>query len=98
MPVAVVLDWLVEPPAASLDSKNVVLALALPAAYLAYVIVRGANTGWYPYPFLNPTQVGGYGGVAAYALGIAVTFALVAWSLRAVGNRLAGSRSLQSKT
>jgi hypothetical protein len=96
MPVAVVLDWLVEPPAARVESKIVLLALAFPTAYLAYIIVRGADSGWYPDPFLNPTHVGGYGGVAAYAVGIAATFVLAAWSLRAVGNRLARAKVTRS--
>ncbi len=93
MPVAIVLDWLMSPPVSRAGSRNILLALAFPTVYLIYVIVRGADTGWYPYPFLNPAQVGGYGGVATYALGIAATFILAAWALLAVGNRLADSRS-----
>ena len=93
MPVAIVLDWLVRPPVSKLKSSNILLAMAFPAAYLAYVVLRGASTGWYPYPFLNPANVGGYGGVATYALGIAVTFLLAGWALLAVGNRLASARS-----
>lgn len=91
MPVAVVLDWLVNPPVSKLSSKNILLAMAFPSAYLIYVILRGADTGWYPYPFFNPANIGGYDGVATYALGIAATFVLAAWALLAIGNRLAGS-------
>ena len=92
MPVAVVLDWLVRPPVSRLKAKNILLAMVFPAAYLAYVMLRGASTGWYPYPFLNPSNVGGYGGVAMYALGIVGTFLLAGWALLAVGNHLASSR------
>ena len=92
MPVAVVLDWLVRPPVSRLKAKNILLAMVFPAAYLAYVVLRGASTGWYPYPFLNPSNVGGYGGVAMYALGIVGTFLLAGWALLAVGNHLASSR------
>ena len=88
MPITIVLDWLLSPPVSRLDSRNILLALAFPAAYLAYVIVRGADTGWYPYPFLDPAKVGGYGGVATYSLGIAATFVLAAWVLPALGNRI----------
>jgi hypothetical protein len=64
----------------------------------SYVILRGADTGWYPYPFLNPGNVGGYGGVATYACGIAVAFVLAAWALLAVGNRLGRRiRSLRAR-
>ncbi len=92
MPVAVVLDWLVRPPVLRLKAKNILLAMAFPAAYLAYVVLRGTSTGWYPYPFLNPSNVGGYGGVAMYTLGIVGTFLLAGWALLAVGNHLASSR------
>jgi hypothetical protein len=97
MPVAVVLDWLLSPPASRLRSGSVFLALTFPSAYLAYIVLRGADTGWYPYPFLNPANVGGYGGVATYACGIAVAFVLAAWALLAVGNRLAGAKSLRAR-
>jgi len=96
MPVAIVLDWLVKPPASRLNSKSILFAMGFPAAYFTYVILRGAYTGWYPYPFLDPAIVGGYGSVATFALGIAVTFVLVAWALLAIGNRLAHSRSLHA--
>jgi hypothetical protein len=97
MPIAIVLDWLLRPPASRMRSRSVFLAMAFPCVYLAYVILRGADTGWYPYPFLNPANVGGYGGVAAYASGIAAAFVLAGWALLAVGNHLSGSKSLRAR-
>ena len=91
MPVAVVLDWLVCPPSVRLPAKSMALAMVFPLAYLVYVVLRGAQTGWYPYPFLDPANVGGHTGVAAYALGIAVTFVLCSGALLAGGNRRARS-------
>lgn len=87
MPVAVVLDWLAFPPATRLPLKRALCVLVFPALYLAYTMVRGAITDWYPYPFLDPARIGGPGPVAAYALGIAATFLLVGWALRAAGPR-----------
>jgi len=52
------------------------------------VLARGAIVGWYPYPFLNPANVGGYGGVAAYVIGIMVVFVVAAGSLFTLGNKL----------
>jgi hypothetical protein len=89
MPVALVLDWLANPPAQKLGMKSLFLAMIFPATYLAYTILRGAAIAWYPYPFLNPANVGGYGGVAMYSMGITITFLLVSWLLLVVGNRLA---------
>jgi hypothetical protein len=89
MPVAVVLDWLIRPPRFALAGRDLGLALLFPAVYLVYVLLRGAGMGWYPYPFLDPANVGGYGGVAVYSLGIFATFLVVGSVLFALGNRLA---------
>lgn len=88
MPVVIVLDWLLQPPATKLQAKHLGIAFVFPALYIGYVVLRGASMGWYPYPFLNPANVGGYSGVAMYAVGITVTFFIAAWALLAIGNRL----------
>ncbi|GER09179.1 Pr6Pr family membrane protein [Variovorax boronicumulans] len=88
MPCVVLLDWLLQPPRTRLGGRQLLWTLVFPMAYLAYTLVRGSRTGWYPYPFLNPANVGGYGGVAVYAAGIALTFGLAGWALLALGNRL----------
>ena len=93
MPVGIVLNWLVAPPVSKLQSRHALLPLMFPAVYLIYIIVRGANTGWYPYPFLNPANVGGYGAVAAYSLAITTTVLLASWALLVAGNRLHDSKS-----
>ena len=91
MPCVVVVDWLLQAPANRLGTRQLLLVQVFPMFYLVYVLVRGSSTGWYPYPFLNPANVGGYGGVAAYALGIALTFLLASWALFALGNKLGQS-------
>lgn len=93
MPVAVVLDWVFQSPSSRLKAKYLVLALVFPAAYLVYVLLRGASVGWYPYPFLVPANVGGYSGVAMYSTGIFVTFLVAGGALLAAGNRSAAAAS-----
>lgn len=93
MPGAIVLDWLVAPPASKLNKRHVRAAFVFPVIYLLYVLARGASTGWYPYPFLDPANVGGYGIVAAYILGIFAVFLLASWLLLAIGNRLVSTRA-----
>lgn len=95
MPVAIVLDWVVNPPTIRLKPRQVFFALAFPIIYLLYVIIRGAITGWYPYPFLNPAKVGGNGVVAAYSLALAATVTLFSWVFFAVGNRLSSAKPSQ---
>lgn len=88
MPCAVVVDWVIQPPASRFGARQLGLILVFPLCYLVYVLLRGAATGWYPYPFLDPAQAAGYGSVAAYALGITATFVVVGALLLAIGNRL----------
>ncbi len=91
MPCVVVIDWLLLPPRARLGLKPFLQVLVFPVLYIAWVLIRGSLVNWYPYPFLNPLNVGGYGGVAGYAVGIAVAFVFATWALLAVGNRLGRS-------
>lgn len=88
MPVVVVADWLLAPPQSRLRPRHLAAVLVFPTLYLAYTLARGALLGWYPYPFLNPAQVGGYGGVALYAAGITLGFVVVGGALFALANRL----------
>lgn len=88
MPVAVVLEWLLAPPATRLGARHLLVCQVFPFAYLIYVLLRGAATGWYPYPFLDPAHVGGYAGVVPYAIGIAVAFFVAGWALAVLGRGL----------
>lgn len=82
MPVVVAVDWLIDRPRHGLNRTQLWLAPALPLVYLAYVLVRGAAIGWYPYPFLDPSAIG-YGAVAVYALGILGVFLAAGWMVKA---------------
>jgi hypothetical protein len=88
MPCIVVIDWLAAPPGKKLDSHILPRLLIFPAVYLAYVLIRGSEVGWYPYPFLDPARPGGYPSVIGYAAGIAATFVFLALMTIAVGNKL----------
>ena len=74
MPCVVVFDWILLPPRTRLVTRDLLLCLIFPGVYLSYVLIRGSIVGWYPYPFLNPTNVGGYGGVTVYAIGVTAVF------------------------
>ncbi|WP_196240566.1 Pr6Pr family membrane protein [Nocardioides anomalus] len=50
-------------------------------------MIRGAATGFYPYPFFNPHHVGGYGGVAAYCAVLLLAFVALAFVVRLLGAR-----------
>lgn len=88
MPVAVMADWLIEPPHGPIGFRRALVPwLVPPVAWTAFTLVRGAVDGWYPYPFLDPAN-GGYGTVALYAVGILVLFLGVVWLVATVGSAL----------
>jgi hypothetical protein len=88
MPIVVVADWLYQPPRIKLKVKQSPLLLVFPVIFLVYSLIRGPLVGWYPYPFLNPSKAGGYGGVALYCTGILVLFFALSWLLMYTGNKL----------
>lgn len=88
LPLYVVADWLYQPQLTKLRFRQITIWLAWPLVYVVYTLIRGSVTGWYPYPFLNPEKVGGYGGVALYGAGILVAFMVVGWLLMKLGNTL----------
>ena len=53
VPALAVLGWALFGPRPRIDRQALVPALAWPIGYLAYVLVAGGISGWYPYPFLD---------------------------------------------
>jgi hypothetical protein len=92
MPLAVIVDWVIDPPTRRITFRASLLWLVYPLLWTAYTLVRGALTGWYPYPFLDPAG-GGYGSVAIYVMAIfgfgVVLCAVIAWVGSALGARRA---------
>ncbi|MBA3822331.1 MAG: Pr6Pr family membrane protein [Ktedonobacterales bacterium] len=88
MPIVMVVDWLVAPSWLRITFGQVLLWLSYPLVYLIATLLRGALTGWYPYPFLNPAKVGGAGVVALYCLGIFGVFLVVGYGAMVASNRL----------
>jgi hypothetical protein len=95
MPVAVLADWLYDPPKSTITWRQMGYWLIYPLVYIVYTLLRGALVGFYPYPFLNPAKVGGYGVVTPYCIAIFVTFLIVGWLLIAAANALKQQGALQ---
>jgi hypothetical protein len=88
MPVAVTVDWLLDPPRVRLDpARTVVLWMAFPLLYIIYTLARGAIVDWYPYLFVNPHRSGGYLLVAGDCLGVGVGIAALIVTTTWAGNR-----------
>ena len=85
-PIFIVAWWLLWPSAKAISAREALWWLVFPITWIVYTLVRASFTSWYPYPFLNPDKVGGWGGVTLYIIGIAVAFIalsqLLAWVSR----------------
>ena len=57
-PALYLFDWLLFVPKGMLSSKSVPWWLLYPFGYAVYSLLHGAVTGFYPYHFLEATQLG----------------------------------------
>src|SRR5215472_11833276 len=76
MPMVVIADWLLDPPATRITLRQGALWMAFPFAWVVYEQIRGAITGRYHYPFMSPAN-GGYGVVIGYVVAVFVLMLLV---------------------
>jgi hypothetical protein len=92
VPIVVVADFLIDPPATRLSISDGLLWLVVPLIWLGYTMFRGPIADWYPYPFLDPAD-GGYGPVAVTVVAIFVAGAALCAVYVWLGNARGGSRS-----
>ncbi|MBG6108199.1 Pr6Pr family membrane protein [Frigoribacterium sp. CG_9.8] len=78
VPIFIVLDWFLAPGRVRVPFKRLWLVVSFPLAWLAFTMIRGAITGWYPYPFLQPAGPGGIPSLLIYIVGIAAFIVVVA--------------------
>jgi hypothetical protein len=78
-PILLVLDWVFSVGRYQLRLRDLWWALLFPLAWVAFSIVRGLATGWWPYPFLDPNGSLGWAGVIGYIIGIAAAMTLFAY-------------------
>ncbi|WP_394770868.1 Pr6Pr family membrane protein [Lacisediminihabitans sp.] len=78
VPILIVIDWLFAPGRARVGWARLWLVVSYPLAWLAFTMLRGAVTGWYPYPFLEPGGPGGILSVLVYVVGISAFILAVA--------------------
>lgn len=86
MPIAMLLDWVLNPPTEKITWKHAMSWLLFPLFYVVYSVVRGPIVNWYPYPFLDP-RIGGYEKVVFYSVGIAVVIGAICVFVKMLGNR-----------
>jgi hypothetical protein len=90
MPIAVALDWVIDPPRMRLALRQTLLWMSFPLVYVAYALTRGAIVNWYPYFFVDPRRHGGYLLVAGDCIAISVGIVALVLATTWVGNRRTG--------
>jgi hypothetical protein len=53
-----VIGWVLFGPRPRIDDRTLGWAFGWPVLWIAYTFAHGAATGWYPYPFLDVTEIG----------------------------------------
>jgi hypothetical protein len=93
IPVYFIVYWLIFSPKTGLQWKNMLGWLAFPMAYLVLIMVRGALSDWYPYPFVDVLTLG-YAKVLINSAGMLVFFLLVSAIFIALGRATSKRRGL----
>ncbi|EPR66970.1 hypothetical protein ADICYQ_4046 [Cyclobacterium qasimii M12-11B] len=76
VPVYVLIYWCFKVDKFSIQSKNLIPWLLYPLFYLIFILVRGYYSGFYPYPFLNVSEIGFLKALLNIGLIIGVTMLL----------------------
>lgn len=94
-PIFLLADLFVGPFRRALPWRTVIGIVIFPLAWVGYTLLRApfiVNPGtgdpyWYPYPFLNPNNPGGWGSVVVYVIVIAIAIIAAALLVVWVGRR-----------
>jgi hypothetical protein len=78
LPVVMVVDLLIVPLHRRVPMWTMVFFTIYPLAWLGVTLTYGADTGWYPYDFLDPSENGGVTGVATTVGAMVIGFLVIA--------------------
>lgn len=93
-PIFIVLDFALTITLTKVKFKQIFWTLLFPLAWLIFTIIRGLNTDWWAYWFLNPNEDGGVNGVIMFILAI-VVFMLVSATISLSLNKFRSKASRQ---
>ena len=81
VPIMMVHGWLLFGPRPRIERRTIALAILWPVAWAGYILIYGAITKWYPYPFVD-VITHGYGRVivnAAEVVAVLLVVTLLYW-------------------
>lgn len=91
-PLFIFLDFVLTITVTKLKFKQIFWVLLYPLAWLAFTVIRGLITNWWPYNFLNPNLGGGAVGVGIFVVEIMaflLTSAVISLSLNKLRSKSA---------
>ena len=87
IPVVFLLYWLLFTPKGSLQWKNIFSWLIYPLIYILLILIRGALSGFYPYPFIDVKNLG-YNRVLLHSCGLFIAFLFLSLLLVAISKMM----------
>jgi hypothetical protein len=87
VPVMAIVGWLMIGPRGLVSKRIAWLSLIFPVCWLAFTLIRGAIIDWYPYPFIDVTQIG-YARAAVNCIWVAALFLALAAGATVLDRRL----------
>ncbi|MEP7237803.1 MAG: Pr6Pr family membrane protein [Ferruginibacter sp.] len=92
IPILFILLWVLYVSKEGLKYKQTLLWLIYPLIYIIYTFIHGAITGYYPYPFVNVTELG-YKMVLINTVGLVLAFSLLSLLLIAVAKYMSRKKA-----
>jgi hypothetical protein len=84
IPVLFIVFWMIFVPKRELRWKDTLQWLLYPLAYIIYIIIRGALSDFYPYPFIDVIKLG-YSHALRNTFGLLIAFLALSLLLVAIG-------------
>jgi hypothetical protein len=91
-PPLTVAGWFLFGPWPRIDIKSLLRHLVWPFTYLAYILLLGAVSGWYPYPFIDVGKLG-YPHVLRNALALTAILLVTGVIFRAIDTWRGGAKA-----
>lgn len=87
VPLLVVGGWLAFGPRGLTSRRIALWSLGFPVCWLVFTLIRGAFVHWYPYPFIDVTQLG-YGGTLLNCLWVSLLLLALAGGATVLDRKL----------
>lgn len=95
VPLYTILFWILYEQKAAVSWAQIPRWLIYPLSYLVYILIRGSLSGFYPYPFVDVTQLG-YNKVLLNSLWLTGVFTLLSVLFIGIGKMIGRNRPSQT--